>query len=133
MPEILASFSRAPGLSVCGFGLLASLLGFLAALTFSYGVGAGLGFAFFGGSLVRGDFCLGVFLGFLFHGHDAGFFGGFDDLAGGSYDGFLVALARVNLFRVAELLFGLSERGSGIFVGQGDVRDAQGVARFKKF
>jgi len=84
------------------FGLLASLLGFLAALGFRYGIGAGLGFAFFGSSFVRGDFCLGVFLGFLFHGHDASFFGGFDDFAGGGYDVFLVALARVDLFRVAE-------------------------------
>jgi len=55
-------------------------------------------------------FCLGVFLGFLFHGHDASFFGGFDDFAGGGYDVFLVALARVDLFRVAELLFGLASR-----------------------
>src|SRR5258707_616618 len=82
--------------------------------------------------LSAASFALAASSAFLFHGHDASFFGGFDDFAGGGYDVFLVALARVDLFRVAELLFGLSERGSGIFVGEGDVRDAYGVARFKK-
>jgi len=46
---------------------------------------------------------------------------------------FFVALARVNVFGILELLFGFGECGSGIFVSQGYVRDAQGVARFKKF
>src|SRR6266478_3914733 len=114
-------------------GLLASSLGFLAALSFSYGIGAGLGFAFFGGFLVPGDFCVGVFFGFLLHGHDAGFFGGLHDFAGGGDDGFLVALARVDFFGVAELQFGLGKSGSGVFVGERDVRDANGVARFKEF
>src|SRR6266852_4344144 len=104
-----------------------------AALSFSYGIGAGLGFAFFGGFLVPGDFCVGVFFGFLLHGHDAGFFGGLHDFAGGGDDGFLVALARVDFFGVAELQFGLGKSGSGVFVGERDVRDANGVARFKEF
>src|SRR6266568_2987732 len=67
-----------------------------AALPFSDGIGAGLGFAFFGGFLVPGDFCVGVFFGFLFYGHDAGFFGGLHDFAGGGDDGFFVALAPVD-------------------------------------
>jgi len=79
------------------------------------------------------QFSVGVFFGLLFYGHDASFFGGFDNFASGGDDGFFVALARVNVFGILELLFGFGECGSGIFVSQGDVRDAQGVARFKKF
>jgi len=109
---------HAHGFSLGGFGLLASLLGFLTALRFRYGVGVGLGFAFFGGSLVRGDSCLSIFLGLLLYGHDASFFGGFDDLAGGSYDVFLLALARVNFFRVAELLFALASVGAAYLLAR---------------
>src|SRR6266568_3156144 len=123
-------------LSRFGFGLrglLARFLGVLATLHFSDGSGAGLGFAFFGGFLVPGNFRVGVFFGFLFYGHDAGFFRGFHDFAGGGDDGFLVALAPVDFFRVPELQFGLGERRSGVFVGERDVCDANGVAGFKKF
>ncbi len=54
------------------------------------------------------------------------------DFASGGDDGFLVALAAVDFFGVAELLLGLGESGSGIFVGQRDVRNSNGVAGFKK-
>src|SRR6266446_4600162 len=130
---LLRFLLHALGFGLGGFRLLASSLGLLAALSFSYGVGAGLGFAFFGGFLVPGDFCVRVFFGFLLHGHDAGFFGGLHDFAGGGDDEFLVALAAVDFFGVAELQLGLGESGSGIFVGERDVRDAYRVARFKKF
>src|SRR5260370_1057997 len=102
-------------------------------MNFSDGIGAGFSFAILGGSLFRGDSGLGVFLGFLFYSHDAGFFGGLHDFAGGGDDGFLVALAAVDFFGAAELLLGLGESGSGVPVCEGDVRDAHGVARLKKF
>src|SRR5260370_17531020 len=101
-------------------------------MNFSDGIGAGFSFAILGGFLFGGDSGLGVFLGFLFYGHDAGFFRGLHDFAGGGDDGFLVALAAVDFFGVAELLLSLGESGSGVPVSEGDVRDAHGVARLKK-
>jgi len=73
--------------------LLASLLGFLTALRFRYGVGVGPWLAFF-----RRLSCPRRFLPehlprpFCFTAMTRAFFGGFDDLAGGSYDVFLLAL-----------------------------------------
>jgi len=64
---------------------------------------------------------------------DARFLGGLHDFARGGNDEFLVALAAVHFFGGAKLLLGLGERGRGVFVGQGDVRDADGVTRFKEF
>jgi hypothetical protein len=61
------------------------------------------------------------------------FFGGADHFAGRGFHGFFVALAAVDLFGVAELLLSFGESGSGVFVGQGDTRDSNGVARFEKF
>src|SRR4029077_19315429 len=110
-----------------------SLIVFLTALDFGGGVRAGPGFAVFGGSLLCGDFGLRVFFGLLFYGHDASFLGGADGFARGGFDGFFVALATVHFFGVAELLLGLGESGSGVFVGEGDARDSNGVARFEKF
>ena len=69
----------------------------------------------------------------MFHRHDAGFFGGLHGFARGRFDRLTVALARVNVFRVSELLLCFGERSGGVFVGERDMRNAQGVARFKKF
>src|SRR6266704_1130414 len=75
---------------------------------------------------------LRLFLGLLFYGHDAGFFRSLHHFARSGDDGFFVALAGVNVLGIPELLLGLGKRGSGVPVGKRDMRDADGVARFKK-
>src|SRR5205823_8041184 len=116
-----------------GFGLLASLFGFQATLRFSGGIGARFGFALLGCPFVRSNLCLRIFLSLLLHGHHAGFFGGLNNFAGGCLDSLLVALAAINLFGRAELLLGFGQRGSGIFIGKSNVRDAHGIARLEEF
>ena len=96
------------------------------ALGFGCGIGAGLGFAGSGGGL-------GFVLRFLFHGHQAGFFGGFGGFFGGGFDGGLVLFLAINFFGVQELLAGFGKNRGGVFVGGGDVRDADRVARFEEF
>jgi len=129
---LLRLLLHAEGVGLGGFGLLASLLGFLAALHFSCGVARARASRSSAALLSAAIFALASSSAFA-HGHYAGFFGGLNDFAGGGDDGFLVALAAVHFFGVAELQFGLGESGSGIFVGERDVRDPHGVARFKKF
>src|SRR5262249_42906037 len=123
---------HAQSFGLSGFGLLASLFGFEAALRFGGSISASPRFALFRSSLVRSNFCLGVFFRLLLYGHDAGFFCCLDDFARGSFNEFAVALARVHLLCVCELLLGLCERGTSVLVGERNVRDAHGVARFKK-
>src|SRR5438309_638210 len=119
MPEILASFSRAPGLSVLPGGYLRGLLGLLlhalrfrlglfgretflfgllAALRFGDGIGASLGFALFRSQLFRGDLGLGVLLGLLLDGHHAGFLGGFHGIARSGVNQLAIALLAVGVF-----------------------------------
>src|SRR6267378_3049992 len=78
-------------LSLFGFGLRGGLARF-----FGFGFGGALlrlsGFAILSGFLFGGDSGLCVFLGLLFYGHDAGFFGGLHDFARGGDHGFFVAL-----------------------------------------
>ena len=116
---------------MCSFRLLASLFSFKAALRFGGGIGARFRFAFFRSFFVRGNLGLRVFLGLLLHSHDARFFGGDHNFTSGGFNGFFIALAGIGFFRGAELLFGLCDGGSGVFIGQSDVRDAHRVARFE--
>ena len=117
---------HANGFGLGGFRLQASLLGVLAALDFSGGL-------FFGSFFLGGDFGLRVLFGFLFYGHHARFFRGFDNFARGGFDRFFLALAAVDVFGVFELLLGSGQRRGGVFVGLRDARDANGVARFEEF
>src|SRR5216683_1778655 len=130
---LLGLLLHALGVGFGGFGLLASLIGFLAAPAFGFGVGTGSDGALLSSSLFGGDSRLGVVFGLLFYGHDASFLGCSNDFASGGFHGFPVAALRVSFFQGSELLFGLGDHGRGVFVGKSDVRDAHGVARFKNF
>jgi len=86
-------------------------------LNFSYGISAGFGFAILSGFLFGGDSGCAVFLGLLFYGNDAGFFGGLHDFArGGDHGFFCRSCERKTSSAFLSCCSAFGERGSGVSV-----------------
>jgi hypothetical protein len=124
---------HALGLGLGLLGLDASLLSFLAATSFRFGIGAGFGLAVFSRFFLGGQARLRFVFGLLLHGHYANFLGGFNDIARGGFNCLFVALGVIGVFRSGQLLLSLGQRGKSVLAATGIAGDANGVASFEEF